>query len=620
MNGVREVFGFCDDWEVSVMGVRPIRLIRQVISDFELASGQRVHRTKSKFLPCRTLRSAEKRSLRNAWPDANIVESDVVLGTRIGINITIQEFMSKPLSAFISRIQAYRSIRMSLAMRIFVTNTYLYPLFSYIGRIILIPLDALKFIENHVLRFLTPITFCKLEVLCHLRSLVRSQLQLRDLHVDNLAGLLACSSGLQGRGAFAERAYDSWRSMALVGNPNAFDVSVVRPMNHTAVAYCAFRSYTGRVINVLEREFDPTNGVRQTKRLHSHLYTLLLRSQWSNVEHGLRSRWSARHLDPETILYNLRRIPSVLPAAHRIFLIRLLLNGVFTCNRTRFLRDSQGSACPFCQQDNCDHIRHWPNCEFLHALAWPIYGPDAGDIVSSATLALQRQLDGSELQRSIAFWYGVSRLRAVMIRGMRHHSFHDAVTHLRSLLDDPWLTANPTQNTRSQRRASRVQAPAVIHEGAVYNSDGAARNNGSGARSSSYGVLLRVNNIVVARAARYLGDVSNNVAEYEGVLQALLHASQHPRPNLIFRVDSLLVARQLQGIWACRSAHLLDQYERAIDILNSLRGAPQISSVAVEHVYREFNSDADGLANLAIDGYLPHVHTDGVVLNDRWSP
>ena len=76
-------------------------------------------------------------------------------------------------------------------------------------------------------------------------------------------------------------------------------------------------------------------------------------------------------------------------------------------------------------------------------------------------------------------------------------------------------------------------------------------------------------------------------------------------------------------MWAIRlfalwSAHLLAHYERAINILNSLRRAPQIFSVAVEHVYREFNSDADGLANLAIDGYQPHVHTDGVVSNDNW--
>ena len=116
----------------------------------------------------------------------------------------------------------------------------------------------------------------------------------------------------------------------------------------------------------------------------------------------------------------------------------------------------------------------------------------------------------------------------------------------------------------------------------------------------------------------FLGDVSNNIAEYEGVVQALVHASTPRHDRVVFRVDSLLIARQLQGIWACRCSHLLSLYARAIDALNSLRSAPHAPSVSVEHVYREFNSDADGLANLAIDNYRPHIHTTGVVLNDGW--
>ena len=87
----------------------------------------------------------------------------------------------------------------------------------------------------------------------------------------------------------------------------------------------------------------------------------------------------------------------------------------------------------------------------------------------------------------------------------------------------------------------------------------------------------------------------------------------------MFRVDSLLVARQLQGKWACKCAHLLPLYCRAIQLLDSIRRAPHTQDAIVEHIYREFNSDADGLANYAIDKYVPHLHLDGVVVNDSWS-
>ena len=117
LSGVRAVFGFCDDWQISINGLKPVRAIKQAIVDFELASGQRVHRTKSQFLPCRQMTTTEKRTLRDFWPDASIADAAVVLGTCIGLSTTLQDLLTKPIAAFIRRLQAYRAIRMSLAMR-----------------------------------------------------------------------------------------------------------------------------------------------------------------------------------------------------------------------------------------------------------------------------------------------------------------------------------------------------------------------------------------------------------------------------------------------------------------------------------------------------------------------
>ena len=368
----------------------------------------------------------------------------------------------------------------------------------------------------------------------------------------------------------------------------------------------------------MNNDFNLSAACIRPRKLQNRLYARLLKSQWLKVLSDLRLRWVARGLDSELIIDNLKRLPACVTTAHRFFLLRLLLNGVFTSNRLRYVIRSDATACPFCNAEGADTIAHWAHCDFLHALARSIYPVEVDALVCSNCIFLQGDYNGSDLQRSCAFWFGISRMRNLIIRGFRHHSFADAVKHLRTLLDDPWLTGNPTQESRVQRRASRLRRPTDRVGFAIYYSDGAARANGQEDRISSFGALLRLNDAIVARFAGHLGSVSNNVAEVEGVVHALFHASRHVRSHIVFRVDSLLVARQLQGAWACRCPHLIPFYGHAIQLLDSIRRAPQSEQVIVEHIYREFNSDADGLANYAIDHYDPHLHVDGIVVNDSW--
>ena len=127
-----------------------------------------------------------------------------------------------------------------------------------------------------------------------------------------------------------------------------------------------------------------------------------------------------------------------------------------------------------------------------------------------------------------------------------------------------------------------------------------------------------MNDLYWKRLAVYLGDVSNNVAEYNGVLQAIRHALRHPCSDFCFRVDSKLISQQLLGRWACKAPHLKPLYMEASSLLDELRASPTSNTVRVEHVYREYNGDADGLANLAIDQYQPSIHNGGVVLSEGW--
>ena len=117
----------------------------------------------------------------------------------------------------------------------------------------------------------------------------------------------------------------------------------------------------------------------------------------------------------------------------------------------------------------------------------------------------------------------------------------------------------------------------------------------------------------MAKYGRCLGThLTNNEAEYAGLLDAIAHAvarHRRSRPSssssqpvrLEFRVDSLLVCEQVNGRWRCLCPTLRPLYEQALDKLRHLRTALGMANLRVIHIYREYNADADGAANEALD-------------------
>ena len=87
----------------------------------------------------------------------------------------------------------------------------------------------------------------------------------------------------------------------------------------------------------------------------------------------------------------------------------------------------------------------------------------------------------------------------------------------------------------------------------------------------------------------------------------------HPHPRIAFRVDSKLIAEQLDFRWACRTPMLSAHYEDALQTLSDLRRRPGVEAVVVEHVYREYNADADGVCNSVLDWILPHANAEFVI-------
>jgi len=81
----------------------------------------------------RELSSGDKRALQEAWPGASLVSRHTVLGTLIGHNVTVEDFVQAPLSKALGRLRLYKNLHMSLTMRILAVNVYVYPVLSYVA-------------------------------------------------------------------------------------------------------------------------------------------------------------------------------------------------------------------------------------------------------------------------------------------------------------------------------------------------------------------------------------------------------------------------------------------------------------------------------------------------------
>src|SRR5271157_269458 len=127
----------------------------------------------------------------------------------------------------------------------------------------------------------------------------------------------------------------------------------------------------------------------------------------------------------------------------------------------------------------------------------------------------------------------------------------------------------------------------------VAHSDGGARGNPGPA---GYGVVIQdQSGHKVAQLSEYLGHQTNNFAEYQGLIAALEYALQHGPKALKLISDSELLVRQIQGIYKVKNPTLQDLHGRAKELI------AQLEWFSIGHALREHNTEADRLANEAMD-------------------
>ncbi len=124
-------------------------------------------------------------------------------------------------------------------------------------------------------------------------------------------------------------------------------------------------------------------------------------------------------------------------------------------------------------------------------------------------------------------------------------------------------------------------------------SDGGARGNPGPA---GYGVVIKdETGKKLAALSEYLGHQTNNVAEYQGLIAALEYTIEHGYKALKVISDSELLVRQIKGLYKVKNSVLKDLHARAKELIAKL------DWFSIEHVLRGENSDADRLANEAMD-------------------
>lgn len=128
---------------------------------------------------------------------------------------------------------------------------------------------------------------------------------------------------------------------------------------------------------------------------------------------------------------------------------------------------------------------------------------------------------------------------------------------------------------------------------AVLKSDGGARGN-PGPAGAGF-VLLGDDGVIDYSGGRYLGETTNNIAEYEALLWGLEVAYSTGVRRITVCADSELVVKQINGEYRVRHANLKPLHQRARTLL------AKFDSFRVIHIPRAQNKDADSLVNEAID-------------------
>lgn len=100
----------------------------------------------------------------------------------------------------------------------------------------------------------------------------------------------------------------------------------------------------------------------------------------------------------------------------------------------------------------------------------------------------------------------------------------------------------------------------------------------------------------IERRHKYIGIATNNIAEYTAALLGIWRAIDLSATEIELRADSELLIEQLSGRYKVKAPHL----KKLIADIHA-RVAEWWGVISFTHIYREKNTEADRLSNVAMD-------------------
>lgn len=160
----------------------------------------------------------------------------------------------------------------------------------------------------------------------------------------------------------------------------------------------------------------------------------------------------------------------------------------------------------------------------------------------------------------------------------------------RMLADDFCVSAGEEVSSSVQNGGASGSAKLTVY------TDGASRGNPGEAGAGI--VILNEQGEELFASGTYLGQCTNNVAEYKALLLGLTEAKKLGGEELSLFLDSELIVRQIQGAYKVKNAKLKPLFSEVSALLSGFK------AYRVAHVPRSKNKRADGLANEGIDAAL----------------
>ena len=126
--------------------------------------------------------------------------------------------------------------------------------------------------------------------------------------------------------------------------------------------------------------------------------------------------------------------------------------------------------------------------------------------------------------------------------------------------------------------------------------DGCSKGNPG---PSGSGAIIKYNNQNIS-LSKYIGNTTNNVAEYNGLILGLKYLEDKYFTHLTIKGDSMLVINHMTGKYKVKSPNLLPLYNEAKALIEKIKMNNHTHEITFLYIPREENKEADHLANIGL--------------------